>query len=309
MAACRDVGLALLEEGDIASAYNYLHMIDEIDPLRDYIEQAVTTPDALPAVIDVALARGVHPARGVSLVLEHYGLCHAITACESLMSSMPSHATCACIATVVRATHEELTRRLRDEIVKREGTPPVGHVRDWLDDRRWLFENDNYHLDTSHLNAVVRMARVLPQCDETHLAIDLCSYGNRLSEKYRYPDPCPFENVYADTQRYLEVIAGLGGDEHLAYFRAKADAANPLEVGTYPAEIHVHLLRSTGRIDEAIAYAEKHLNEQAGSASSTVNEICQSAGDYEAMARLARRRGDVLSYAAALIAASAVRPE
>lgn len=309
--ACRDVGQAMLERGDIAGGYQYLQMIGELEPVRARIDSVqAPTPEELAAIVEIAVGRGVHPRRGVALVLQNYGICQAITACESLFAQGVSGSDReACIGLLVRALYQDLTFRVRQEIEEREpATRPDESLDALLSGREWLFENDNYHVDTSHLNAIVRMARMLRPGTDMELAVGLCEYGRRLSDRYRYPDPSPFEDVYANTKLFLQVLLGDNIESGLAYFRARAEAADPSEAGTYPAEVYLHLLRGVGRQSEAVEFAGQRLGEVAGPLVASINEICVETGRYDVMARLARSRNDPLSFTAAILAGGTAAP-
>ena len=97
--------------------------------------------------------------RGFELILENYGTCPAITAFEQI----PPHEEAiraACAGRLIRQLHRELTTNLRAEITSRgqvlppEGTSIAGLVKD----RPWLFSDESYHIDISHLASVVRMS-------------------------------------------------------------------------------------------------------------------------------------------------------
>src|SRR5262249_33042441 len=147
----------------------------------------------------------------LSLILARYGTCQGITACEQLLAQgLKQDVRNDCIRLLVRQLHRELLERLGAEIAAKEGRAPAGaSVPMLLKGRDWLFEDENYHIDTSHLNAVVRLSRLLPKGEELLLAMQLCEYGQRLSQRYRYPDPPPFEDVYADTAVFLRTAAGV----------------------------------------------------------------------------------------------------
>lgn len=304
--ACRHVGNLFLEKRDIANAYRYLSMIGETDGVVKAIDGYEPGEGPVDeSILEIAINQGIAPLKGLRLVLDRYGLCQAITACQGILAQNTKPGIREkCIQLLIRAIHSELTARLEAEIADREGeAPPGGSIPLLLKDRDWLFENDNYHIDTSHLNSIVRLARLLPRCPETVLAVQLCDYGRRLSDRYAYPDPAPFENVYADSLIYLKAIAGIDEKQGLAHFQAKAEAAKVEEVGTAPAETYVNLLLATKRPQEAVAFAERHLNTTSwhGGICPSMNELCQQAGAFEAMARLARERDDFVSYAAGLL--------
>lgn len=307
--ACREVGELFLAAGDLANAHRYLSMIGELDSIRAAIDAYRPEEGARDeAVIEVALGQGVHPVKGLDLMLRRYGICQAISACQGVLGQpLPASTRSDCVRLLVRALHAELVGRLAAEIQQREGgeasAPVATSIPLLLAGRDWLFENDNYHIDTSHLNSVVRLARLLEKCPETFLAIQLCEYGRRLSERYSFPDPPPFEDVYEDSFVFFKVIAGIEVEKGLAHFRAKADNCSIEEASSLPAETFVNLLVRAGRWEEAVEYAGAKLNtvrEPVGTCP-TINELCQEAGRFDDMARLARARDDLVSFAAALI--------
>lgn len=304
--ACREVGGMFLRSGDIPNAHRYLSMIGETDEIAAAIERYEPAEGAIDeSILEIAINRGVHPAKGLRLILERYGLCQAISTCQGILAQPTKPGVREeCIRLLVRAIHEELVGRLEAEIEQREGEiPPGGSIPLLLKDRDWLFENDNYHIDTSHLSAVVRLSRLLPRCDETILAVHLCDYGRRLSDRYVYPDAAPFEKAYEDSFLYLRTVAGIDSKQGLAHFREKAEAADIEEVGTAPLETYVNLLLQTRKVSEAIEFAGKHLNRSGwhGGICPSMNELCQEAGAFETMARLAQERDDLVSFAAGLL--------
>ena len=72
----------------------------------------------------------------------------------------------------------------------------------------------------------------------------------------------------------------------LAHFRAKAENADPYEVGTYPAEVLVNLLLRLNRPQEALETARKFLGKVSDARLSCPNlvELCQRTGSYEVLA-------------------------
>jgi hypothetical protein len=303
--ACREVGMFLLNLNRIPEAFTYFNMIGETDLVRDAIDRFESSDDdqRVEGVIDIAIGQGVHPRKGLELVLGRFGTCQAITMCEGILSHPWSIETKqACVKLLVRRLHEELTSSVAAHIAQNEKeAPATGSLTLLLKDRDWLFDNDNYHIDTSHLNAVVRFSRLLEKCEEVFLAIQLCDYGIKLSDRYRYAEPTPFENIYADSRVYLKAVTDVDVDKALEHFKVKADRANLAEVGTYPAEVYVALLELAGKSDEAISYAGRRLNDPTLGGQLSINELCLRHNRVEKLAQLARRRDDLLSFAAAEI--------
>lgn len=309
LAACREVGQLFLADGNIPAAFQYFNMIGELDPVRAAIDQfRLPTGEAadgnhVDAVIEIAVGHQVNPEKGLALILERYGTCQSITACEGVLSqdSRPAVRE-GCVKLLVRALYQELLSRLSAEVAEREGTAPAAaSIALLLGGRDWLFENDNYHIDTSHLNAVVRMARLLPKSDELFLAIQLCEYGRRLSDRYRYTEPPPFEDIFDDTLVYLKAVAGLEITKGIEHFQRKVESAADADASAYAAEVLVNLLLRLGRADEALTLAARKLNARAGGVGLScppVNELCMAAGRFDRLAQLARERGDLVSFAA-----------
>jgi len=312
--AIRKVGGLLLDEGDIVSAWPYFRAIGEKEPVSRAIETFVPKgepgDEQLGQVVDVAFNQGVHPRRGYELILEHYGACSAITAFEHLP---PDDATrIACGDRLVRHLHDHLVVNLRDEIARRgQPLPSEGtSIRNLIAGRDWLFTDDAYHLDVSHLGAVVRVALILTDPSTIALAVDLTDYGRNLSERHRYGGEPPFDNLYEDHGTYLRALLGADVDAAIAHFRGKLPSNDP-ETETpeegfadpIPAQVLVRLLLRLGRAEEAIDVAANHL---AGLPESVlacpgVAQLCQMAGRPDRLARIAREHGDVVNYAAAVL--------
>jgi hypothetical protein len=307
VAACRLVGQKFLEQGEIVKAHPYFQTIGDLEPIRQAIESYASTEadERTEQVIDLALAQGVHPTRGLEIILDRFGTCQAITACEQLLHQFHYRSSVAqgCIRLLVRRLYDELVERVGAEVSSREGPAAAApSLAVLLHGRDWLCAEGAYHIDTSHLNTVVRMARLLPACDETVLAIQLCEYGCRLARGYWYADPPPFDEVYSDSLAYFKTLAGVDVEAGLAHFRQKAEQADPEESGALPAEVYVHLLTATGQSAEALAFAAKTLNRGGPCIlCPSINDLCHAAGKYDALSELARERDDPVSYLAGLL--------
>lgn len=305
VAAIRQVGSKLLDAGDVPGAWPYFRAIGEKGPVATAIE-AFRDRDApaetTGALIDIAFNQGAHPRRGFELILEHYGTCSAITAFEHLPQD--DAARLPCIARLVATVHEQLVASLRADIARHgQPLPPEGaSISSLIEGRPWLFDEDNYHIDVSHLSAVVRMAFWATDRDVLGQAIELTDYGRRLSERHRYPGDPPFENTYEDISSYLRALRGEGLDQAIAHLTQAARDAEPGE--SLPAQVLVRLLEHTGRLDEAIDASAQWLAdvpESAQVACSTLPELCARAGRLDRLAQIARDRGDLVHYTAALL--------
>jgi hypothetical protein len=304
--AGREVGHLYLQAGDIPRAWMYFRMLGEPEPVARAIEQhQLGDGEDSQQVIEIAFHQGVQPRKGFDWILERYGICNAITTVSSQdFSSVPDlreH----CIKRLVQALHAELLERLKADVERQEGAKPAtDSIRELMAGRDWLFADEFYHIDVSHLGSVTQMSLNLPRCDELRLARELCLYGERLAPRFQYAAEAPFDNQYRDYGVYLAILAGENVEEGLAHFRAKAENADPENEGTFPAEVLVNLLLRLGRPAEALAVARRHLAGVTGRPLSCpgIVELCQQAGDYAALAEVAREQGDPVHYLAGLLA-------
>ncbi|MFQ3592382.1 MAG: hypothetical protein SNJ82_04220 [Gemmataceae bacterium] len=310
-AAAREVGHALLQRGEILSAWSYFRIIDEPEPVRAAL--AAYQPeesDTLQGMIQLAVYEGLDPQRGFEWILQHYGTCNAITTLSG-SEQFTEEQRRFCIRALVRTLYHDLRSNLTRLITEQEGTTPPeaeaprdtpGVLLKLIDRRDWLFADDAYHIDTSHLSSVVQMSmQLMPG-----LELDLARvYGSKLSGRFLAQDDEPFERGYSDYRVYLDILAGQEVEQGLAYFRSKLESANPEEIGTYPAEVLVNLYLKLGRGREAIAIARKYLSDTGGRPLScpNLNELCQKTGEYGLLAETAREQGDPVHYLAGLLAA------
>lgn len=305
--AGRRVGQLFLDDGNIANAWAFYRMLGEPEPIKVAIDKFKPVEgEDCQAVIEIAFHQGVHPRKGFDLILERYGICSSITMLGGQDFQHGAEVREYCIKKLIRALHRELMERLRAEIARTQGFEPKGKsVRELIEGRDWLFGDDFYHIDVSHLSAVVQMATHLPACAELELARELCVYGEKLSPRFQYNSDPPFENQYRDYGIYLGILAGDNVESGLDHFRAKAEEADPETVGTYPAEVLVNLLLRLNRTGEALAVSRKYLAhvEEGRLACPNLVELCQRTGDYQTLAEVAREQNNPVHYLAGLIAA------
>jgi hypothetical protein len=221
--AIRSVGQRFLDAGDIPGAWPYFRAIDEPEPVARAIDaySPADGDERLGQVVEVAFNHGANSRKGFELILEHYGTCSAISAFEHLPPDESVRVACA--ERLVRQLHEHLVANLRAEIAQRgQPLPPEGApAAALLEGRDWLFADDAYHLDVSHLAAVVRIAPMLTGPATIALAVELTEYSEKLSPQHRSEGEPPFEAIYEDHGHYLRALIGRDVDTAIAHFRAK----------------------------------------------------------------------------------------
>jgi hypothetical protein len=221
--AIRSVGQRFLDAGDIPGAWPYFRAIDEPEPVARAIDaySPADGDERLGQVVEVAFNHGANSRKGFELILDHYGTCSAISAFEHLPPDESVRVACA--ERLVRQLHEHLMANLRAVIAQRgQPLPPEGApAAALLEGRDWLFADDAYHLDVSHLAAVVRIAPMLTDPATIALAVELTEYGEKLSPRHRSEGEPPFEAIYEDHGLYLRALIGRDVDTAIAHFRAK----------------------------------------------------------------------------------------
>jgi hypothetical protein len=312
--AARLVGGLHLEASELPQAWAYYRMISEPEKVRAALEAYRPTEDEdLQPLVHIAFYEGVHPTRGFDWVLSRYGLCNAITTLSSQELPHTPEAKQECVRMLVRALYAELRERLVAEITRHDDKPPAeaaapagqgGIVRKLLEGRDWLFADDCYHIDVSHLSSVVQLAERLPSGPELELARELCEYGKHLSGRFVNRGDPPFENLYEGYGQYFAILSGADVEKGLDYFRAQADSADPETIGTYPAEVLVNLLLRLDRPADALAVARKHLAKVDNRRLTCpgIAELCQKVKDYRTLAEVAREQGDAVHFMAGLLA-------
>jgi hypothetical protein len=211
---------------------------------------------------------------------------------------------------LIRHLHRDLAANLRSEIASRgEVLPPEGSsIATLLEDRPWLFSDDGYHIDISHLATVVRMSLLVHDPEVLALAVDLTEYGRRLSPRLLFDGPPPFENIFADHGIYLRALLGRDAGAAIAHFRGKLTAPDDGEGDpALPAQTLVNLLLHLGQVDEAIEVASEHLAgiPEGALACPGIAQLCVRAGQPQRLAQFARGQGDLVTFTAALLQSQA----
>ena len=298
--AAREVGGLFLARCDIARAWPYYRAIGESGPIRQAIDRLNPGEDQ-EGVIEIAYNERVHPRKGFELLLENYGTCRAITYFAQYPGSEGLREAARLLTETV---HGELRANLRRAIERQEGeAPETDSVSELIEGRDWLFEGANYYIDTSHVGSIVQYSVEWRDTATLRLVIELCDYGKRLSEMFQYAGQPPFDNVFEDHEIYLRAVLGENVEAAVEHFRGKVDASDPYEVGTAPAQTLVKLFARLERFDDAVDVYQRRLKDSDPAYLNCPNpqQLCDMAGNYERLRRLAREDGDLLGFTAAAV--------
>ncbi len=305
--SARHVGNLLIEHGKLGDAWVYFQTIGEPGPVREALDQVAIGgdfDDRTEELINVALHEGAHPVKGLELMLASHGTCNTITALDQQIMQLPEDDRRRAAALLVRQIYGDLCHTLNHEITQRIPlVTPSENLRELISgDRDWLFAEGNYHIDVSHLNAVVRFARSL-QADDPELssAVELAEYGTRLDSQFQYAAEAPFDDFYPAHGHFFRAVLDDGRDEAIAYFQGKLDAADDQEDKQMIAYVMVDLLGRIDLADQAITLASQHLAHVDESTGFSFAEFCQKADRLDLLRDAARDRGDVVTWTGALL--------
>lgn len=285
--AARETGGLFLASGDIAGAWPYFKAIGERAPVAAAIEK-VNGGENLDRVIEIAFQEGVNRRKGFELILEHHGICSAIT---WFGSNRDYDSRQECLRLLVRTLHGQVAAALKETVAAAEGAAPdTNSVAGLIAGRAWLFEGMSNYIDSTHLTAVLRFTPELEDIETLRMARELADYGRCLDAMFHFRGDPPFEDTYFDHAMYLRALTGEDVDVAIAHFRKKI-------TGPASAEVLIELLVRLGLYVEAIRASLECFADP----NSTVLQMCQIAGDYEQLRSVARRQGDLLGFAAGII--------
>jgi hypothetical protein len=324
LAACREVGWPLLEEGQVAAGWMYLRAaatVEEVACRLATLVAAMPLPppagDAeadrrLHEILGVALWEGVDPALGIDLIIRTRGTCNAITAYEQAVSRLPAARQQAAADRLVSHLHEEVTSCLEADL-RRRGLPLPADD----DDRRrslpalleaagGLHDDPAVHVDVSHLQSVLRIARVCTAPRSIVRAWELACYGCRLPSDAVYSGEPPFESMAEASRHFFGAQAGREVATAVGFFRRAAARATVEGKGPLPADTLALLLWRLGRPAEALVAALERPADDGRDAAiaglPSLVELAAAGNAWDVLRQACRSRGDEVTFAATLAA-------
>ena len=115
-------------------------------------------------MIEIAFREGVNPRKGFELLLEHHGICSAIT----WYGSSPDYVgrTDCLAADGPHALQPTRRASLRETVAATENVTPPNSVKELIAGRDWLFEGMSSYVDSTHLVSILRLA---PELEDPEL--------------------------------------------------------------------------------------------------------------------------------------------
>jgi hypothetical protein len=300
--ACREAALEtgglFLASGDIPSAWPYFRALGEKTPVAAAIETVTAAQENVDPVIEIAYKEGVNPRKGFELLIEHRGICSAIT---WFGYNRDYDSRQECLKLLVETLYRQVAAALRESIGAVEGSvPEAARVADLIAGRPWLFEGNSSYTDSTHLTSILRFTPELEDDATLRMAVELTDYGRQLNPMFHFRGDPPFEDTYLDHGIYLRALLGEDVNAAVAHFHAKAaDSTDPVT----SAEVLIDFLVRLRRFDEAIQASLEFFPDpsQASMNCPSVLQLCQMAGDHEKLRAVARDHGDLIGYAAGVI--------
>ena len=296
--AAQESGEMYLAAGEIERAWPYFRAVGDLTPVAEAIEN-LKPREGLERVIEIALFERVNPRKGFELVLEQYGLCRAI----GCLAQYPDRRTRPeCIRMLIRALHKELVANIKHSIERQEGRQPKTEcIPELIAERDWLFAENGYYIDTSHLISALEFSVELDDTETIRLALELTHYGPHLAPMFQYKGRPPFEDVYRDHAVYLGALIGKEVDAAITHFRRKVIENDTQASQATGAQVLVNLMSRVGRYADAVEVAAEYLKDldPAELACPTLPDLCRRSGDFAPLMRVARAQGDLLTYVAA----------
>jgi len=235
------------------------------------------------------------------LLMDRNGTCNSITTYEQSISGREKRDRIAAARVLLDHFYEELCESVRGDIARNEApAAPDESLGEMLAKRKWILADGGYHLDTTHLSSVIRIARVLEDKESLQRAYELVQYGRRLHHQFQYPGDEPFVDFYPSHLAYYSVLLGRDVDAGLAVFERKMMSSDPATSGTAPMEVYTELLDRVGRSAQAIDIALRYVTDDVPSPRIVppLLEMAGRCGHYAPILQYCMRKNDLLGYAA-----------
>ncbi|MEM9643569.1 MAG: hypothetical protein AAF989_01135 [Planctomycetota bacterium] len=255
---CREAGGMMIRQGRLMEGWMYLRPVGDRELVRRLLADVEFDDDNYDAMIQILVHEQVDVGRGYAAVLEHQGTCNSITLYEQTISQLPRTDQQAAAACLLDHFLQELTSLVRLDVQRlapEDSSIETMTLGELLVAHPVILEGGGYHLDTTHLASVVRIASVLESASDWQKALDLTEYGRRLDQQFQYPGDEPFVDFYPAYGTLYRTLLGKNVNAGLQLFERRARTVEVAQHGTAAIETYIELLARMGRHQMAIQQA------------------------------------------------------
>ena len=328
IAACRAVFWKFFDEGQIASGWMYLRASVETHEIVERLghiasrlleqEESATNDEEyqpLQEIIQLALWENLDPALGIRVMLAAQGTCNAVTAYEQSIAGLPPAQQEPAATIMVQHLHDEIfenlsrdltERKLVDSAVIDEVKARQGTITDLLKAAGGLSDEESIHVDASHLQAVLRFARICTSVHDLQQAYALACYACRLPTDFQYPGETPFTHFGEASRLFYSAQLGEETDQAIAFFRHEAEEANEYEgpaAWDVLAVLAARINRPAEALDAILARPTEIAHTQNSAIAATLPpliELSHNAAGGEKLRAACIERADIITFAASL---------
>lgn len=315
LAACKEVGLLLWQQGELNTGWMYLQALGNHSEIVAALERFPVDDDHVDSLIEIAISQGAAPDLGYRWLIQKYGTCNAITTFDMQATRFDLTTQRQWATTLLNHLYRELKRNILYSLQQNPNDNPFAAPRlsaeelaqltlsQILEANPQISARHGHLIDATHLASVVRIARLVREPSELQMALELTNYGLELDSDFQYPGVPPFEETYIDHEVYYRTQLGFMVDAGLQHFRNKCDSTSTERFGSIAYETLADLLIRMGRRSEAIQLLADHVWGQLPPSGVIGNVflIPQTEDERKQLRDYFRDRGDLLSFGMSLL--------
>ena len=304
---CREVGTLLFKKGELREGWMYLQPVGDRELNESLLKQIEVNDDNRDTIIEVALHEGAAPEYGYAMLLEGFGTCNAITTFDTHCIRFDSSVRQNLAALLVVHLYKELVNNIRNHIEQHEKSLPESEsLNELLQDRQWLTEGGNHHVDTTHLASLMRIGRIVHSADELGQLHELTRYGAMLSSDFHYQGDPPFEDCYRDHGLFYRALVTddpEAAEAAIKHFEQKTKTVDRAQYGAAAVETLVDLLCRLGRNQQALeVYTEQlYRQEDLVGIAPNIFDIAKSPEEISFLTTFFRSQNDLLGFSVGLL--------
>lgn len=300
LSACREVGTLLFRAGRPDEGWVYLQPVGDFALAKDLLMEVPVTDENQSLIIDLGLGQNIAPAYAFEMMLKAFGTCNAITTIDvrANQGGFAPNDLKAIAEILLEFFYDDLLTNVRKDVTDRnEQVDAASTLGSILDSHAWLVTETGHHVDATHLNSVVRIARNVEGKKHLRMAKDLCQYGQRLAEDFKYAGDPPFEVTYIDHEHYFGGLLNENVEAAIDHFQTKLDACAVADQAIVAEHIVAWLCR-LGRSELAVDIYLTHLaGKETWGIAPSIHAIADTPALKQRLTEHFRSTGDLLGFA------------